>query len=50
MPVQRVIKNGKTGYQWGKSGRVYTGVGARTRATRQGQAAHAAGYRSRTKK
>ena len=49
MPVHKVIKDGRVGYQWGKSGRVYTGVGALAKATRQGQAAHAAGYKTRKK-
>jgi len=50
MPVHRVTKNGKTGYQWGQHGRIYTGPGAQARATKQGQAAHAAGYKSKVKK
>jgi hypothetical protein len=45
MPVHKVMKNGKVGYQWGQSGTVYTGPGAQAKATRQGQAAHAAGYK-----
>ncbi len=49
MPVHKVVKNGRTGYQWGSQGKVYTGPGARERATRQGQAAHAAGYKTRKK-
>ncbi|CAB4153858.1 hypothetical protein UFOVP640_31 [uncultured Caudovirales phage] len=49
MPVHRVVKNGKVGYQWGQSGTVYTGPGAQAKATRQGQAAHAAGYKQPVK-
>ena len=45
MPVRKVIKDGKVGYQWGTSGRVYTGPGAAQKAAQQGQAAYAAGYR-----
>lgn len=46
MPVHKVTKNGKTvGYQWGTSGRIYTGKDAREKAARQGQAAYAAGYK-----
>jgi hypothetical protein len=48
MPVHRVIRNGQVGYQWGQSGRVYTGPGAQARAQRQGQAVYAAGYREKT--
>lgn len=52
MPVKKVYttRNGKTveGYRWGDSGKIYTGPGAQAKATRQGQAAYAAGYRSKT--
>lgn len=47
MPVHRVVKNGRVGYQWGQHGRVYTGPGARNKAAAQGRAAYAAGYRSK---
>jgi len=40
MPVRKV--NG--GYQWGASGKVYTGKGAEKKAQKQGAAAYAAGY------
>jgi len=43
MPVHKV--NG--GYQWGKSGKVYRGKGAKARAARQGRAAYAHGYRGK---
>lgn len=47
MPVRKVqLPGGKSGYQWGTSGKVYTGPGARAKAARQGQAAHAAGYKA----
>jgi len=42
MPVHRV---GKNCYQWGGSGKVYCGPGARQKAERQGRAAYAHGYR-----
>jgi hypothetical protein len=50
MPVHKVIRDGKVGYQWGKSGKVYTGPGAQARAQQQGQAAYAAGYKQDKKK
>jgi hypothetical protein len=49
MPVHRATKNGKSGWQWGSSGKVYTGPGAQARAAAQGRAAHAAKYKSMTK-
>ena len=45
MPVHKTTKNGKSGYQWGNSGRVYTGPGAEARAAAQGRAAYANGYK-----
>ena len=45
MPVQKVTVGGKTGYRWGKSGKVYTGSGAKAKAERQGKAARARGYK-----
>lgn len=48
MPVRRVTgPNGRVGYQWGTTGKVYTGPGARERAERQGRAIYATGYRTR---
>lgn len=44
MPVHKVMTNGKTGYQWGQHGHVYTGPGAQAKAAKQGRAAYAAGY------
>ena len=38
MPVQKVVKNGKTGYRWGKTGKIYTGKDAKTKAAAQGRA------------
>jgi len=49
MPVHRVqtTKDGRpvTGYRWGQHGHIYTGPGAQARASRQGQAAYANGYK-----
>jgi len=46
MPVHVVRKNGKTvGYQWGSKGKVYRGKGAKSKAGKQGAAAHASGYK-----
>lgn len=38
MPVQECTKNGKPGYKWGKSGKCYTGGGAKAKAEKQGRA------------
>ena len=35
MPVRKVAKGG---YQWGKSGKVYHGKGAKKKAAKQGRA------------
>lgn len=45
MPVH---KKGK-GYQWGNSGKVYTGKGAKKKAAAQGRAAYANGYKGKKK-
>lgn len=45
MPVHRVTRNGKTRYRWGEHGREYP---TREQAERQGRAAYAAGYRSKS--
>ena len=46
MPVRRVQgPGGKIGYQWGESGKIYTGPDAKEKAARQGRAAYRAGYR-----
>lgn len=42
MPVRKV---GPNSYQWGTSGKVYTGKDAKAKAERQGRAAYASGYR-----
>ena len=47
MPIHKVTKDGKTGYRWGESGKTYFGPSAKARATAQGRAAYASGYRSK---
>ena len=42
MPVRKV---GPNSYQWGTSGKVYTGKDAKAKAERQGRAIYASGYR-----
>jgi len=44
MPVQRCVKDGKLGWRWGKSGKCYTGRGAKAKAEKQGVAIKASGY------
>jgi len=44
MPVHKV---GKDCYQWGKSGKVYCGKGAKQKAQKQGQAVRASGYKEK---
>jgi len=44
MPVHKT-KDG--GYQWGTTGKVYHGAGARQKAEKQGQAIRARGYREK---
>jgi hypothetical protein len=47
VPVHPVRENGRVvGYQWGSSGKVYRGRGAKEKAEAQGRAAYASGYRS----
>ena len=42
MPVRKV---GPNSYQWGTSGKVYSGKGAKAKAERQGRAIYASGYK-----
>ena len=42
MPVH---KTSGGGYQWGNSGKVYYGKGAKAKAEKQGRAAYANGYK-----
>lgn len=45
MPIRKV----KGGYQWGKSGKIYKGKGAKQKAAKQARAAYANGYKSKKK-
>jgi hypothetical protein len=46
MPVMRVQgPNGRTGYRWGTTGKIYTGPDAMAKAAAQGRAAYRSGYR-----
>lgn len=45
MPVHRVHRGGRVGYQWGDHGKSYFGPGAEEKAALQGRAAYAHGYR-----
>ena len=45
MPARKV----KGGYQWGKSGKIYKGPGAKAKAEKQGAAAYASGYTGKKK-
>lgn len=45
MPVRKV----SGGYQWGHHGKVYKGKGAKAKATAQGRAAYANGYKGKKK-
>jgi len=47
MPVHKVTKNGKTGYQWGTTGKAYFGPGAKKKAQDQAQAIYASGYKKK---
>lgn len=55
MPVERTTFRGKPGYRWGKSGKVYTYTAgnpssrerAKKKASAQGAAARASGYKER---
>lgn len=48
MPIHKAkAPNGKTGVQWGKHGKIYTGTGAKKKAEKQAAAAHAHGYKGK---
>lgn len=47
MPVR---KTGKSGYQYGKSGKVYHGEHAKEKAEKQAKAIHASGYKEKSSK
>jgi hypothetical protein len=42
MPIQKIVKNGKTYYRYGDSGKMYTDI---KDAEKQERAIHASGYR-----
>jgi len=46
MPIHKVTKNGKTGYQWG-SQKAYFGPGAKKKAEAQAKAIYASGYKKK---
>ncbi len=48
MPVKKVMKNGKVGYRWGESGKIYTGKDAKSKAAAQGRAVEAQKHRKST--
>lgn len=51
MPVHPVRKKGQVvGYQWGTSGKIYTGKDAKEKAAAQGRAAYASGYKGQARK
>jgi hypothetical protein len=50
MPVHKTTLKGKPAYQWGEHGTKYTGSDAKEKATKQGQAAYAHGYKGKGKK
>jgi len=45
MPIQTIRKDGRVGYRWGDSGKIYWGTGGRAKAALQAQAARSAGYK-----
>ena len=47
MPVHKVRKNGQTCYQWGRSGKIYCGKGAKAKAQKQARAIYASGYKGK---
>ena len=55
MPVRKVTKDGKPGYQWGMTGKVYTYTSgdkesrerAKKKAEKQGQAVRSTGWREK---
>lgn len=44
MPLQRCQTNGIAGWKWGRSGKCYTGAGAKKKALRQAAAIRAGGF------
>ena len=50
MPVKKCTTKGKSGHRWGSKGKCYPGKSGKPKATRQGRAAYASGYRGSSKK
>ncbi len=44
MPVHSCQSGSKSGFQWGDSGKCYTGPGAKSKAEKQAAAIHSSGY------
>jgi len=44
MPVQKCSTDGVSGWKWGKSGKCFTGFGAKAKAAKQGRAIRASGF------
>ncbi len=49
MPVHPVKRKGKTCYQWGRSGKIYCGKNAKSKAAKQARAIYASGYKGKKK-
>ena len=47
MAAHKTTYKGKVAYQWGKSGKKYTGPGAEEKAEKQGWAVRASGYKKK---
>ncbi len=45
MPIKKCQTNGKSGFQWGNSGKCYTGTSGKTKAVKQAKAIFANGYK-----
>lgn len=37
MPVQKIVKDGKVAYRWGRRGKVYMGESGKSKAVAQGK-------------
>ena len=47
MPLRKCEVKGKSGYRWGKSGKCYTGKGAKAKAMKQARAIEASKARKK---
>ena len=47
MPIKKCTSKGKNGKKFGDEGKCYTGTGAKSKATKQGQAIKASLYRKK---